>query len=231
MSDGTRSSDSRFAQQLAAARCGSNDDVGELVASFRGYLLAIAGVGLDSALRVKVAPSDLVQETLLQAQQHFGQFRGESSRELLAWLREILPNRLRHARRMYRGSPKRRITLERPLPTQEQNGQIPRVTDPRPTPRTATSRMEESHRLREAIDRLPADYRSAVLFRSWDDLSFEEVGRRMNRSAEAARKLWSRAIQLLHSHLNGGELKSGTPTAPQSLREAAAFASREKPHS
>ena len=34
-------------------------------------------------------PSDLVQETLLKAHQHFDQFQGQTEAELIAWLRRI----------------------------------------------------------------------------------------------------------------------------------------------
>ena len=44
---------------------------------------------------------------------------------------------------------------------------------------------------------MPEDYRRAVTLRFQEGLSFEEIGRQMGRSAEAARKLWSRAMERL----------------------------------
>ncbi len=43
-----------------------------------------------------MSPSDLVQETLLAAHRDFNGFRGNSQRELLGWLRQILIHRLHH---------------------------------------------------------------------------------------------------------------------------------------
>lgn len=190
---------SQFAQELADARCGSDEELGRLIEKFRGYLLAVAGDGLDDALRVKVAPSDVVQETMLQAQRHFGQFRGDNSRELLSWLREILTNNVLQAARMYRVSEKRRLSREQPIATGDSRRIDPVMRDPSPTPRTVLSAREESRVLKEAVDQLPGDYRQVVLLRNWEELPFEEIGRRIDRSPEAARKLWMRAIRQLRA--------------------------------
>src|SRR5262245_52253809 len=78
----------------------------------RQYLLLVANEQLDPDLRDKLGPSDLVQETFLEAQQDFGRFHGHSEQELLAWLRRILLNNLADARRRYRGAGKRDVGRE-----------------------------------------------------------------------------------------------------------------------
>jgi RNA polymerase sigma-70 factor (ECF subfamily) len=56
---------------------------------------------------------------------------------------------------------------------------------------------EQAEALHRVLGRLPAEYRVVLLLRHQDELTFEEVGRRMERSAEAARKLWARAVERL----------------------------------
>ena len=54
-------------------------------------------------------------------------------------------------------------------------------------------------------ERLPEHYRQAVASRHIEQLSWDEIGRRMNCSADAARKVWSRAIQQLRRELANHE--------------------------
>ena len=78
----------------------------------RNYLLLVANRELNGELRAKVSPSDVVQETFLEAQKHFDQFRGSSQEELLAWLSSILHSLLRNASRRYKETQKRDVSRE-----------------------------------------------------------------------------------------------------------------------
>ena len=75
---------------------------GELLQSFRSYLLAIANADLPAELAGKVAASDLVQETLIRGLDGLAGFRGTTSAELARWLRQILQNQIATARRVHR---------------------------------------------------------------------------------------------------------------------------------
>ena len=75
----------------------------QLLELYRNYLRLVARSLISSALRVKLEPSDLVQETFLKAHREFTQFAGQSEPELVAWLRRILvrslANQVKHHRR------------------------------------------------------------------------------------------------------------------------------------
>src|SRR5215470_7553973 len=90
---------------LPAAHAGSNEALGQALEACRGYLLLIA----QRHLEAKGGASDLVQETFLEAQRDFGQFRGTSEAELLAWLRRLLLNNLGHFSRRYRDTHSRAV--------------------------------------------------------------------------------------------------------------------------
>ena len=89
--------DNSIAALIEDAREGDAEPLGQLLEFYRNYLTVLATTQLDRRLRRRMNPSDLVQETMLAAHHDFGQFRGRSKRELLAWLRQILINCLHHA--------------------------------------------------------------------------------------------------------------------------------------
>ena len=108
----TSQSVDRLAGQLAAARRGNDNALGELLKACRAYLLLVAHQEIAPALMAKAGPSDLVQETFLEARRDFGEFRGLTEAEFLGWLRKILLNNLANFRRRYRRTGKREVTRE-----------------------------------------------------------------------------------------------------------------------
>jgi RNA polymerase sigma-70 factor, ECF subfamily len=66
-------------------------------------------------------------------------------------------------------------------------------------------RNEWNQVLEQALTRLPEHYQRTVIWRHQQQLSWEEIGRRMDCTADAARKVWSRAIQQLRRELGEGE--------------------------
>ncbi len=52
-------------------------------------------------------------------------------------------------------------------------------------------------RLQQALRQLSPDHEAVIRLRNWERLSFAEIGQRLGRSEEAAKKLWARAITRL----------------------------------
>ena len=139
-----------------------------LLESYRNYLRLVARAGLGAALRGKADPSDLVQETLLKAHQHFDQFQGGSEPELVAWLRQILARNLADLARRYRASSRRLAqeqSLEDLLVSASQNLNA-LVAGNGHSPSQSALRREMSVVLADALAELPANYREVLVLRS-----------------------------------------------------------------
>jgi RNA polymerase sigma-70 factor (ECF subfamily) len=194
-----------FIRWLAEARSGSAEALGRLLEGCRQYLLLVANEELPSDLRPKLAASDLVQDTFLKAHEHFAQFRGGTPDELFAWVRRILLNDLANCARHYYEAGKRQLSREVPLANTPLANLQNVLASEADSPRTKVLAQEKADALDRALEQLPEHYRDAILWRARDGLPFEEIGRRLDRSERAARKLWVRAIERLQDLLEPGD--------------------------
>jgi RNA polymerase sigma-70 factor (ECF subfamily) len=190
-----------WAERLAAARGGSREALGDLLQQVRAYLLAIANKELSDELQAKGGPSDLVQDSLLEAQRDFAQFAGSSPDDLQAWLRRILLNNLVNFNRQFRGTDKRQVGREvsRECPHCCAAEPLANLT----TPSAAAVRREQEQLLQRALDELPEHYRQIIVWRNREARSFAQIAEMLGKSADAARMLWGRALEALQQQLEG----------------------------
>jgi RNA polymerase sigma-70 factor (subfamily 1) len=180
-----------LAPLITAAKAGSKEALGQVLEHYRPYLRIKAKQLLDSEVIVKMGESALVQETLLSAMKAFPTFRGINEQQLLGWLARILIRRAENLIRQFRGTEKRDVGRERPL-----SGD---VVDPAPGPEQALERAEvksdRSEIMLRAFYLLSPDYQSIVRLHQQEKRSFVEIAGLMDRSPEAVRKLWTRALR------------------------------------
>jgi RNA polymerase sigma-70 factor (ECF subfamily) len=185
---------------LQEARAGSSEALGEALETCRRYLLHVATRELDPDLQRKGGASDLVQETFLDAQRDFAQFTGTSEAELRAWLRRLLLNNVHNFSRHYRTTQKRAVGREVAIePDGSSASPGAELMAATPSPSGEAIEREQAVALERALARLPDDYRQAIRLRYQEGRSFEEIGGLMNRSPDAARKLWVRAMERLQN--------------------------------
>lgn len=173
---------------LCAVQQGSQSQLGPLLDLYRGFLLDQAGKELSSDVAVKASPSDVVQDTMLEATRAFAEFRGTTEIQLRAWLQQILSRKVIDTFRHYREVSKRDISRE--VPFQESMGF---QRDPRESPQKHNTPfgqavvVEKYQHLLQALQQLNAEDRLVIDLRMFQKKGFEEVGQVLGKSSDAAR--------------------------------------------
>jgi RNA polymerase sigma-70 factor (ECF subfamily) len=192
---------------LTQALGGAEGCRGQLLQLYSNYLKLLARAQLDERIRARVSPSDVVQESLLEAHRDFAQFRGRSANEFLAWLRQILVHNLAHVLDRHLTAEKRdvrrEVAMEAIGASLERSAMrfVQVLADDSASPSAAAMQQEQLLALADALTELPEDYRDVIVLRHMEALSFKEIAERMQRSEGAVRMLWLRAMDQLRSLL------------------------------
>jgi RNA polymerase sigma-70 factor (ECF subfamily) len=198
-------------QLLAQARRARGEGLGALLEMYRDYLGGLARARLGVRLRGVANPSDLVQQTFLEACRDFGQFEGTTTAQWCAWLRRILAHNLaalveRHVQARKRDV-RRQVALEqRSPPGGSAPGPGAALASPGSSPSAQAQRREATAVLADRLAQLPAPYRDVLRLRNLEGLAFDEVARRMGRTPGAVRVLWVRALDRLRLLLKKEDL-------------------------
>lgn len=187
-------------------RIPNNDDASDLsLENYRSYLLLLARMQLDTRPRQKVDPSDVVQQTLLEAHAKRSQFAGNDA-GLAAWLRTALANNIRDAFRTL-ARQKRDVSRERSLEAAvEQSSQ--RIHEwlaaDGASPSMRAIRDEDLLRLSDALMQLAEAQREAIVLHHLQGWKIREVGDQLDRSEAAVAGLLHRGLRRLRELMKVG---------------------------
>src|SRR5947209_8924881 len=114
---------------------------------------------------------DTMQEVLVKSVPQLAKF--ESPKALLVWLYKVAKTRCLMSRRRGKFAPKENLSLEDLMPDRQV---LERLSgDGTINPESLAIRSEEAARLRQAIQRLPPQYRIVLVLRDMEGLTDEEV--------------------------------------------------------
>jgi RNA polymerase sigma-70 factor (ECF subfamily) len=173
----------------------------ELFARYQPFLLQFVGLRLDSRLRGRVDPSDIVQETQLEAFRQLPSFLQRQPMPFRLWLRKTAQERLRMLERQHLEASRRAVGREIPLPDGSAVQLLNQFTAQTPTPSQLIARGELAQRVRDAIAQLEELDQEILLMRTFEDLSYDEVAYLLDITPAAARKRHGRALLRLHTLL------------------------------
>src|SRR6516165_2455529 len=114
---------------------------------------------------------DTMQEVLVKSLPYLPKF--ESPRALLVWLYKVAKNRCLMSRRRSKFAPKQDLSLDQLMPNKLE---LELLSKEGPTtPESQAIRNQQARRLREAVQKLPPQYRIILVLRDMEGLTEEEV--------------------------------------------------------
>ena len=114
---------------------------------------------------------DTMQEVLLKSIPHLPRF--SSPRALVVWLYKVAKNRCLMNRRKSRFAPTQELSLEQLMPDRNELEQL--SSDGRINPESFAIRSEQAFLIRDAVQKLPPQYRIVLVLRDMEGLTDEEV--------------------------------------------------------
>jgi len=179
---------------LSQAKAGDQAAMADLYRLYAERLQGAVKMRLGRRLRDRMESVDLVQSVWKDVLGDMDGFEYRGPDSFFRWLLTRLVHKIQDKGR-YFASGKRDIGRETRLVNDDSvtPGAPPPPSDD-PTPSEAAMQDEDLDRFIRLLDRIPDPQRKALVLRMRDEMTFEQIGKIMNKSAEAVRKLYSRGL-------------------------------------
>lgn len=184
-----------------------DDGLAEFFASHRARLRRMIDIRLDARVAGRVDPSDILQETYLEAVRQLPAFLEARNLTPKLWLRLITRQQIIAAHRHHLGVQKRDAKLEVSL-----GGDAPSYANPESlsqflaagmiSPSRDAAKREFRQRLRATLEKMDPMDREIIALRHFDELSNAEVAVELGISKTAASNRYIRALQRLNKLLS-----------------------------
>jgi RNA polymerase sigma-70 factor (ECF subfamily) len=194
---------------LAQVRAGEPKAKERLFARHRPFLRRFVALWADPKLRARLDPSDVVQETQLEALRRLDDYLAKPTLSFRLWLRQIAFDRLLQLRRRHLKAKRRSVERDIHLPEQSSVQLARQLISAAPGPRMELLNKEFARRVREAVQLLPEADREMVRLRSFEELSNQEAAQVLDlRPATASQRYGRALIKLREILLDRGLNKS-----------------------
>lgn len=194
-----------------------NSAWGAALDEHRDRLKRMVALRIDDRLNGRVDPSDVIQETLLEATQRRAEFEADPSPGLFLWLRFLAIQQLQLHHRRHLGvkarDARREVSLQAAAPEADSRALAAHLLGHDTRASEALLRAERRLRLADALDRMDPIDREVLALRHFERLSNAECARVLQLGDSAATKRYVRALRRLKDLLGTlpGGLEGFTP--------------------
>jgi RNA polymerase sigma-70 factor (ECF subfamily) len=183
---------------------GDREAFDELFARHRESLRDAIGLRFDKKLQSRVDPSDVVQETQIDAFRRLEDYLRRRPMPFRLWLLKTARERMIKVREHHRAAARRSVKREAPLPDQTSLQLFRRLCGEPATAERIPERRELVRKVRDVLAELAEEDREILLMRYLEKLSNQEIGQVLDLEPGTVSKRHGRALlrlqKLLRDH-------------------------------
>lgn len=190
----------------ARAQTGDHDALAELFAQFRPRLRSMLQLRMDPRLRRRVDPSDVLQETFLEASNRLDRYIEEPRMPLFIWVRFLASQKLLEAHRRHLGAQRRDARREVRLhagPEASSLSIAQHLMGDFTSPTQGVRRLEIRQKLERTLETMDPIDREVLTLRHFEELSNNEVAAVLELTKAGASRRYLRALKRLRAVLAG----------------------------
>jgi RNA polymerase sigma-70 factor (ECF subfamily) len=191
-------------------RAGEGDEAswGALLTRHADRLRRMVALRMDQRLQGRIDPSDVIQESYLEASKRLADYLREPALPFFLWLRGIAGNKLRELHRHHLATQLRdagrEVSIYRgTLPEATSAALAARLMGHETRPSEAAVRAEVKVRLQEALNSMDPIDREVLALRHFEQLSPAETARVLGIKEKAGGMRYVRALRRLKEILSG----------------------------
>jgi RNA polymerase sigma-70 factor (ECF subfamily) len=185
---------------LARIADGQGSAVNVLLERHRRRLAAMVRLRMDRRVAARFDPSDVVQDTMIEAYRKLPKFAQTRPIPFYPWLRSMAWERLVQLHRRHVHAARRSVNREEwccELPAGSEAQLAERFVKSATKASGVVIRAELRERVRAAIEELPAAVQEVVVLRHLEDLPFREISAVLGISEDAVYSRYRRAVERL----------------------------------
>jgi RNA polymerase sigma-70 factor (ECF subfamily) len=175
-------------------RRGNASALETLLSAHRDYVRRVVDLRMNDDLRRRVDPSDIVQETQLEALRRVADYARDPKLSVRLWMRQIAIDRLNMARRRHVRADKRSVHRELRVPDQSAMALARQLVAGAESPSRHIARDELVNLVRTAVDRLGESDREIIVLHAFEGLNSTESAQVLGIEPATARKRYGRAL-------------------------------------